>query len=61
MSGGLPSVKVVLRNPLNYSDQVDYYINVHNNPLAKDWIDALKKLLQSNSLLEKNFCFVQQL
>ena len=58
MSGGLPSVKVVLRNPLNYNDQVDYYINVHDNPLAKDWADALKKLLQSNSLLEKNFCFM---
>jgi hypothetical protein len=58
MSGGLPSVKVVLRNPLNYSDQVDYTIVPHDNELARDWIYALKDLLVSGNLLEKNFCFV---
>jgi len=58
MSGGLPSVKVVLRNPLNYNDQIDYTIVPHDNPLAKDWIVALKELLQNNNLLEKNFCFM---
>ncbi len=58
MSGGLPSVKVVLRNPLNYSDQIDYNIVPYDNPLAKDWIVALTEILQNKNLLEKNFCFL---
>ena len=58
MSGGLPSIKVVLRNPLNYNDQIDYTIIPHDNVLAKDWIVALKELLQNRNLLEKNFCFL---
>jgi hypothetical protein len=58
MNGGTPSVKVVLRNPLNYHDQIDYSIVPHDNPLAKDWIVALKGLLQNKNLLEKNFCFL---
>jgi hypothetical protein len=52
------SIKVVLRNPLNYTDQVDYTITVADNLLAHDWIQALKKELQSNRLLEKNYCFM---
>ena len=58
MSGGQPLVKVVLRNPLNYADQIDYIIVPHDNPLAKDWIVALKALLQAGNQLEKNFCFM---
>jgi hypothetical protein len=58
MSGGMPSVKVVLRNPLNYNDQIDYTIIPCDNSLARDWIVALKKLLQSGNLIEKNFCFM---
>lgn len=58
MSGGNPSVKIVLRNPLNYKDTIDYNINPADNPLAGDWISALKSLLLSDSLLEKNFCFM---
>jgi hypothetical protein len=58
MSGGLPSVKVVLRDPLNYRDQIDYNIIPHDNPLAHNWITALKELLQNKNLLEKNFCFL---
>jgi hypothetical protein len=58
MSGGMPSVKVVLRNPLNYSDQFDYNIIPHDNILAKDWLISLRDLLQQNKLLEKNFCFM---
>ena len=52
------SVKVILRNPLNYNDQVDYTITAADNQLAKDWIRALKIELQSGRLLEKNFCFM---
>jgi hypothetical protein len=51
-------IKVVLRNPLNYNDQVDYTITAADNQLAKDWISALKLELQSGRLLEKNFCFM---
>ena len=54
----MKTVKVVLRNPLNYKDQVDYTIEVFDNALAQDWIPALKELLQKNLLLEKNFCFM---
>jgi len=52
------TVKVTLRNPLDHNDLHNYYIDVHNNPLAQDWVIALKSLLQSNNLLEKNFCFM---
>lgn len=51
-------VKVTLRNPLDHADLLDYYINVYDNVLARDWIQALKQLLQNNCLLEKNFCFM---
>lgn len=51
-------VKIVLRNPLNYNDQVDYNISVHDHELGNDWVTALKELLQSGNLLEKNFCFL---
>jgi hypothetical protein len=57
--GGMKSqVKVVLRNPLKRSDQIDYTIEVQDHVLAHDWSLALKKLLQSGKLLEKNFCFM---
>lgn len=52
------SIKVILRNPLNYSDQVDYTISVADNQLAQDWVSALKIELLSGRLLEKNFCFM---
>jgi hypothetical protein len=58
MSGGTPLVKIVLRNPLNYKDQIDYNIIPNDNQLARDWITALTELLQSNNVLEKNFCFI---
>jgi hypothetical protein len=58
MNGGRPLVKVVLRDPLNYKDQFDYSIIPHDNSLARDWVLALKELLQSGNLLEKNFCFM---
>jgi hypothetical protein len=59
MSGGRESdVIVTLRNPLDYNDTVQYFIEPLDNSLAKDWVLALEKLLSSNSLIEKNFCFV---
>lgn len=59
MSGGNKSeVIVTLRNPLDYNDKINYYIEVFDNALARDWVIALKELLQSSSLIEKNFCFM---
>jgi hypothetical protein len=51
-------VKVTLRNPMDHNDLFDYYIVPNDSKLAKDWIYALKKILSSNNLLEKNYCFM---
>lgn len=51
-------VKVVLRNPLKKQDQIDYTIDVDDHQLGADWVTALKVLLKSGNLLEKNFCFM---
>jgi|688.fasta_scaffold297426_2 hypothetical protein len=51
-------VKVTLRNPMDHNDLLDYYIVPNDSKLAKDWIYALKKILSSNNLLEKNYCFM---
>jgi hypothetical protein len=51
-------VQIVLRNPLNRQDQIAYTISVNDTELAQDWLQALKLLLQSGKLLEKNFCFM---
>lgn len=59
MSGTNQSkVKVVLRNPLNFKDQVDYTIHVDDHVLSADWCVALKEVLTNKNLLEKNFCFL---
>ena len=52
------SVKVVLRNPLNKSDTMDYTIVVNDAPMANNWYTALQDLLTQNKYLEKNFCFL---
>jgi hypothetical protein len=51
-------ITVTLRNPLDYQDLLEYYIIPDDNQLAQDWVTALTKVLQSNNLLEKNFCFL---
>ena len=51
-------IRIVLRNPLKYQDQVDYTICPADHALASDWVQALKIELQSGRLLEKNFCFM---
>ena len=57
--GGMESnVRIVLRNPLNHSDQLDYVIQSFDHKLGQDWIIALEKLLQSAKSLEKNYCFL---
>ena len=59
MSGTNQSkVTVTLRNPLNFEDQLKYYIIPNQTTLATDWISALKRILSSGNLLEKNYCFM---
>jgi hypothetical protein len=52
------AIKVILRNPLLRNDFVDYTIIPNDTLLAQDWQQALKGILQSGNLLEKNFCFM---
>ena len=54
----LNRIKVVLRNPLDRQDLLDYDIVPEDHELARDWQVVLKSLLQSGNLLEKNFCFM---
>jgi hypothetical protein len=58
LNGTNQLVKITLRNPLDHKDQLTYSIKVYDNSLADDWVLALKKLLVSGNLLEKNFCFM---
>ena len=43
---------------MDHADQIEYTINVFDNPLAKDWYLALQEILANGNLLEKNFCFL---
>lgn len=59
MSGTTKSnVVVTLRNPLDYADTIRYTIIPTDSSLSQDWVVALKQLLQSGNLLEKNYCFM---
>jgi hypothetical protein len=61
MPGGKQSmneIKISLRNPLNHTDTLDYWIVPNETQLAQDWAAALKQLLQSDCMLEKNYCFM---
>ena len=59
MSGGTQSrVKVVLRDPLNKTDQVDYNIIVDDTNIAQKWYGVLTSTLRESRHLEKNFCFL---
>jgi len=52
------TVNITLRNPFDHKDQIQYNIRPNESQLAQDWVTALKSLLQSGNLLEKNFCFM---
>lgn len=54
----MKQVKVVLRNPLNKADKIDYTINVNDTPMGDRWYTALQDILKQNKYLEKNFCFL---
>ena len=52
------SVNIILRNPLNKNDTINYTILVNDTPMARNWYIALQDLLKQNLYLEKNFCFL---
>jgi len=51
-------VTVTLRNPLDHNDLLEYYIIPNETQLARDWITALKEILNNRNLIEKNYCFM---
>lgn len=51
-------ITVTLRNPLDKKSQLRYHIQPDDTQLARDWQQALKQLLSSRTLLEKNFCWL---
>ena len=54
----MDKIKVVLRNPLDKTDLLDYDIELAESQLAQDWIQALQDLLTGGYQIEKNFCFM---
>jgi hypothetical protein len=51
------TVKVTLRNPLDHSDLLDYYIVPDDHQLAQDWLTALKSTLENKKQIEKNIFY----
>ncbi len=52
-------VKIVLRNPVDKKQTVDYTIQSYDTALSSDWLVALKNdIVLPNLMLEKTFCFL---
>ena len=51
-------VKITLRNPQDHNDLLDYYIIPDEHQLARDWLVALKEILDSNLRLQDEYCFL---
>ena len=52
-------VKIVLRNPIDKKQTVDYTIQSYDTALSNDWLVALKNdIVLPNLMLEKTFCFL---
>ena len=54
----MKKVKIILRNPLDKKQEIDYNIEVNDHDMARRWYEALNDLLRNNNYLEKNFCFL---
>ena len=55
----MSDVRVILRNPLNKKETIDYTITSYDTELSRDWLVALKNdILAPGLLLEKTFCFL---
>ena len=55
----MSNVRVILRNPVNKSQTIDYTITGYDTELTQDWLSALEQdIVVPNLRLEKNFCFL---
>lgn len=55
----MKKIKIVLRNPVNKKEYLDYNIEPYDTELTRDWLEALKNdVLQKELHLEKNYCFM---
>lgn len=55
----MKKIKIVLRNPVNKNEYLDYNIEPYDTELTRDWLDALKNdILLKELHLEKNYCFM---
>lgn len=50
--------KITYRDPINKNDTITVEFDIFDNPLARDWRAALKKILEDGNHLEKNFCMM---
>ena len=51
-------IEVVLRNPSNKTDTLNYYIDVEDTDFNRRWLELLKNNLKNNAHLEKNYCWL---
>jgi hypothetical protein len=51
-------IQIVLRNPENKSDLLNYYIDVEETDFNLRWIELLKLNLKNKVHLEKNYCWL---
>ena len=58
LGGDQSQIRIVLRNPLQHSDVLDYVIRPNDTELSRDWAVQLSMLLKSGNPIEKNFCFM---
>jgi hypothetical protein len=54
----IKEIEIVLRNPKDKTDTLSYFIDVEANDFNLRWLDALKKNLNKNLHLEKNYCWM---
>lgn len=55
----MKNIKVVLRNPTQKNETIDYTITAYDTELSRDWLTALEHdIIRPNLNLEKNFCFL---
>ena len=51
-------LKDQIKIKLTGQKQLEYTINLYDNPFVKRWIESFKQILRSNLILEKNYCFI---
>lgn len=51
-------LRVILSNPNDPKDEIDYTIKHFDHKLGQDWRQAIENILQGQYLLNKNFCFL---